>query len=343
MNTCRYLLPALLLVLILPQVPARADEPGREVALVTSVAGAATLRSGEREDPLALGMKLREGDEISVAGGDVALVFLTGEYVALKEGESLTLGSTLESSALRSDAGTRGLGADDGTTVAAAGVDAGQDDDFWQAQLASVSGIRADASLIAVSPRLTLSDPNPLFCWFDTDTAAGMTERSYRIILRDSHYETLAEQQVRGRPGQLCCFRFEQAPRGFDPSARRHYSWTILPSGTTPGKGLLDAVFVYVDEAGLEDARAHAAGLQRMFEVGSIDRSSLHMLLSRFYLDERERLFADAVQHLRALDNLAGGSAYARQELAHMFLRFGNQVSTLAPRILQMDIPIAGE
>ncbi len=343
MNICRYFLSALLLVLVLTQVPAYADEPGREVALVTSVAGAATLRSGEEEVPLALGMKLREGDMLTVTGGDIALVFLSGEYLAMKNGEQLTLGATREASTLVSAAGTRGLGPDDGMTVAAAGVDAGQDDDFWQAQLASVSGIRADAALIAVSPRLTLSDPNPLFCWFDTDTAAGTAERSYRIVLRDSHFETIAEQQVRGRPGRLCCFRFDQAPKGFDPSARRHYSWSILPLDALPGKGILDAVFVYVDKAGLEDARAHAAGLQRMFEVGSIDLSSLHMLLSRYYLDERERLFADAVQHLRALDDLAGGSAFAREELAHMFLRFGNQVSTLAPRILQTDIPIAGE
>ncbi|MDT8323458.1 MAG: hypothetical protein RRA94_05040 [Bacteroidota bacterium] len=343
MNTCRYFLPALLFVLILWQVPAHAGEPGREVALVTSVAGAATLRSGGEEAALTLGMQLREGDVVVVTGGNVALVFLTGEYLALKAGDQLTLGSTLGESTLTEAGGTRGLGPDDGMTVAADGVDAGQDDDFWQAQLASVSGIRADAALIAVSPRLTLSDPNPLFCWFDTDTAAGMTERSYRIVLRDSHYETIAEQEVRGRPGQLCCYRFASSPRGFHPSPRRHYSWTILPLDVVPARGILDAVFVYVDEAGLEDARAHAAGLQRMLEVGSIDRSSLHMLLSRYYLDERERLFADAVQHLRAVDSLAGGSPYARQELARMFLRFGNQVSTLAPRILRRDTPIGGE
>lgn len=343
MNTCRYFLPALLFVLVLSQVPAQADEPGREVALVTSVAGAATLRSGEEETALGLGMQLREGDVLVVTGGDVALVFLTGEYVALKEGDRLTLGASLENSTLASAGGTRGLGPDDGMTVAAEGVDAGQDDDFWQAQLASVSGIRADAALIAVSPRLTVSDPNPLFCWFDTDTAAGTAERRYRIILRDSHYETVAEQEVRGRAGTLSCFRFPAPPKGFDPSARRHYSWTILPHDAAPKKGILDAVFVYVDAAGLEDARAHAAGLQRMFELGSIDRSSLHMLCSRYYLDERERLFADAVQHLRALDHLGGGSAYARQELSRMFLRFGNQVSTLAPRILKPAVPIAGE
>jgi len=222
-------------------------------------------------------------------------------------------------------------------------VDAGQDDTFWQAQLASVSGIRADVAVIAVSPRLTISDANPLFCWFDTDTTAGSVERGYTLVLRDSHYQTIAEQAVRGKTGTLCCFRFPQPPKGFVSGARKHYSWTVLAEGETARQGILDAVFVYVDESGIEDARAHAAGLVRMHELGSIDRTSLHMLLSRYYLDERERLFADAVPHLRALDALPGGSRYAREELARMFLRFGNQVSTLAPRIRQAAVVIAGE
>ncbi len=343
MNTCRYFLLALFLFPLLSPAPVRAQDPPKEVALVTAVSGAGTLRSGEDEAALALGMRVREGDELSVTEGDAALVFLSGEYVSLKGGDRLTLGSTLAASNLASAGATRGLGPDDGMTVAAEGVDAGQDDDFWQAQLASVSGIRADVAVIAVAPRLTISDPNPLFCWFDTDTTAGRVERSYRIILRNAHYETIAEQEVRGTTGTLSCFRFATRPKGFDPSARKHYSWTILPLGTDAGKGILDAVFVYVDENGLEDARAHAAGLQRMFELGSIDRSSMHMLMSRYYLDERERLFADAIPHLRALDALSAGSGYARQQLAHMFLRFGNQVSTLAPRILLQTVRISGE
>jgi hypothetical protein len=323
---------------------ALADEPGKEVALVTSVSGAVTLQSAGKESPLALGVRVCEGDEITVTSGDAALVFLSGEYVALTAGDRLVLGATLAASTISSAASaTRGLGPDDGMTVAADGVDAGQDDTFWQAQLASVSGIRADVAVIAVSPRLTISDASPLFCWFDTDTTAGSVERSYTLVLRDSHYRTIAEQPVRGKTGTLCCFRFPQPPKGFVSEARKHYSWTIVPEGGTTAKGILDAVFVYVDEAGIEDARAHAAGLARMQELGSIDRSSYHMLLSRYYLDERERLFADAIQHLRSLDAMPGGSAYAREELARMFLRFGNQVSTLAPRIRQSSVTIAGE
>ena len=338
-----YYLAAMFLLLACLHPVLRADEPGKEVALVTSVSRAATLRSGEESRALEGGMGLREGDVVEATEGEAALVFLSGEYVALKSGDMLTLGTTMAQSTLAAAESTRGLGPDDGLTVAADGVETGQDDDFWQAQLASVSGIRADAALIAVSPRLTISDANPLFCWFDTDTSNGGAERSYTLLLRDSHYRTIAEQRVSGRSGSLCCYRFPSPPKGFEPDARRHYSWTILPEGQTSAKGILDAVFVYVDEKGLEDARAHAAGLQRMFELGSIDRSSLHMLLSRYYLDERERLFADAIQHLRTLDREVAGSAYARQELSHMFLRFGNQVSTLAPRILLPTTVIAGE
>ena len=344
MNTCRYFLLALFVFLYFPAETVRADDPPREVALVTSVSGAGTLRRGEAEAELELVMLLHDVDDLSVTEGEVALVFLTGEYISLKGGDRLSLAPTPAASTLSSADATRGPSPDDGLTVAADGVDAGQDDEFWQAQLASVSGIRADVAVIAVAPRLTVSDPNPMFCWFDTDTTAGRVERSYRIVLRDSHYETIAEQVVRGSTGTLSCFRFETKPKGFDPSARKHYSWTILPQGAEAAKGILDAVFVYVDENGLQDARAHAAGLQRMFELGSIDRSSMHMLMSRYYLDERERLFADAIPHLRALDALSGGSSgYSRQQLAHMFLRFGNQVSTLAPRILLETVRISGE
>ncbi|MCB2204995.1 hypothetical protein KQI65_09620 [bacterium] len=343
MKKSTYLIIALFLTSLFAQVRLVADEPGKEVALVTSVSGAVTLRTGEAEAALKIGTRLRTGDVVNVKEGSAALVFLTGEYLALSAGESLTVGEDRASCTISSGAATRGLGPDDGMTVAADGVDAGQDDDFWQSQLASVSGIRADAEVIAVSPRLTVSDPNPLFCWFDTDTTAGPVERSYTLILRDAHYETIAERTVRGKTGMLATFRFEQMPKGFEAAARKHYSWTILPEGGQPKKGILDAVFVYVDDGGLADAHAHAAGLQRMLELGSIDETSFHMLLSRYYLDERERLFADAIPHLRILASTDAGSAYARQELAHMFLRFGNQVSTLAPRILTPTVRLGSE
>jgi hypothetical protein len=113
-----------------------------------------------------------------------------------------------------------------------------------------------------------------------------------------------------------------------------------VPAGTRLPAGPQDATFVFVDQAGLNAAAAKRAQLEDLQRTGQVDASSLHMLLSRYYLDDRERLFADAIPHLISLDALPGGNAYAREQMAAMFLRFGNQVSTLAPRILQSTVKL---
>ncbi|GEM_PF-1237694 len=309
-----------------------------DVAMVTSVSGTATCFTGGEELPLELGVRLREGDEIVVKSGRAALVFLAGDYLALSEGERLTLGPSLEESTVEQGGGTRGLSADDGTNVAAGGVDAGRKRYRWQSQLASVSSIRADAAAIAVAPRLTISDPNPVFCWFDTDTASGDAERAYTLVLYDADGARIATQQVRGRVGVLNSHRFAAPPTGLTASPRTHYSWTVIPAGETIPEGRQDASFVYVDEAGLAAAAAHRQRIAQLHESGQVDDASMHMLLSRYFLDERERLFADAIPHLIVLQSQHGGGTYAREQLAEMFLRFGNQVSVLAPRILQSTV-----
>lgn len=318
---------------------AKAQRP--DVAMVTSVSGKAACFTGGEELPLELGARLREGDEVVVSSGRAALVFLAGDYLALGEGERLTLGPSLEESTVEQGGGTRGLNADDGTKVAEGGVDAGRERYVWQAQLATVSGIRADAAVIAVAPRLTISDPNPVFCWFDTDTASGDAERSYTLALYDTEGARIATQQVRGRPGVLNSYRFAAPPAGLSAMPRTHYSWTVVPADETVPEGRQDAAFVYVDEAGLEAAAAHRQRIAQLSEAGQVDDASMHMLLSRYFLDERERLFSDAIPHLIALQSQPGGGTYAREQLAEMFLRFGNQVSVLAPRIMQSTVQLS--
>ena len=324
-----------------PAGGAAAESQQPDVAMITSVSGKAVFFTAGEEMPLELGVRLREGDEVVVTSGRAALVFLAGDYLALGEGERLTLGPSLEESTVEQGGGTRGLGADDGTNVAAGGVDAGRKRYRWQSQLASVSSIRADAAVIAVAPRLTISDPNPVFCWFDTDTASGDAERSYTLALYDAEGARIATEQVRGRSGVLNSHRFAAPPAGLKALPRTHYSWTVIPAGGTVPEGRQDATFVYVDAAGLDAAAAQRQRMQQLGEGGQVDDASMHLLLSRYFLDERERLFADAIPHLIALQSQPGGGAYAREQLAEMFLRFGNQVSVLAPRILQATVQLS--
>jgi hypothetical protein len=314
------------------------DEPAEEVALVTSVTGNASLISGSEEGALELGARLRVGDEIRVDEGSVSVVFLAGDFVSLEAGERLVLGGTLEESTLSEGGSTRGLNPNDGMTLAADGVDSGPNDGVWQSQLASVSGIRADVTVIAVAPRLAVSDPSPVFFWYDADSSAAGAVKQYTLLLRDAEGKTIARQAVTGNGSTLNSFRFATPPVGFKAEARWHYTWTVIPEGVTDPVGALDAGFVYVDGAGLEGSQQHRTRLDSLQKAGSIDKSSYHMLMSRYYLDERERLFSDAIPHLTALAALPTGEQYARSQLARIFLRFGNQVSTLAPRILESTV-----
>lgn len=314
-------------------------EPTREVALVTAVDGSAAVTgssavSGAAEDtPLALGMKLHAGAELTVHEGKVSLVFLSGDFLSLKEGEGLVLGATPRESTLRTGSGTRGLDDADARKVASDGLGTGRRGRVWQAQLASVSGIRGDGMPIAVAPRLAVAGDNPSFYWFDTDTSAGTVERNYVLLLKDEANTVIARQTLRGTAGRLNHFRFERPPQGFEARPRVHYHWSILPEGAADPQGRLDASFVFVDQAGMDAARAQMRHLDDLRAEGAIDVSSYHTLHCAYLLDERERLFSDGLPHVLALAGVAGGEAYAGEQLAQIFLRFGNQVSALAPLV----------
>lgn len=311
-----------------------AQDAEKEVALVTAVSGQARLVNAQGEQPVKLGMRPLLGDELAAAGGNISLVFLTGDFVSIKDGERLKLGATLKESSLATGSGTRGLGEDDATPVAQNGVGRGRRGRVWQAQLASVSGIRGDGMPIAVAPRLAVAGENPRFYWFDTDTSGKAGERSYLLVLKNEENTVIARQQVRGVAGRLNSFRFERPPQGLVATARMHYQWTILPDGAAVPEGQLDAGFVFIDQVGMDDARGQMQRLDELRDKGRIDETSYHMLQCSLLLDERERLFSDGLPHLLALAVTPDGEEYAGEQLARLFLRFGNQVSALAPMFL---------
>lgn len=322
----------LVLLLLCPVLVHAQDAAGREVALLTGMQGKVTLRSGGQESSPVLGHRLAGGDELRVLSGNASLVFLSGELVALKDGEALTLGATYEKSMLSIAGTTRGLSNEDGTSVADDGVAAAPAGDVWQAQLASVSGIRGDAMAVAVAPRLAIADPRPVFCWFDSDSTAAGSERNYTLVLRDADGATVLTQPLRGVVGRFNTWKLETPPSAFRAVAGARYSWAVLPAGSAPGESTFDAGFIYVDEQGLKQAAAQRERIAALRGEGAIDEMTMHTLLATFALDERERLFSDAVPHLLALGVWEQGRPYAAEQLARMLLRFGGQATALAPR-----------
>lgn len=307
------------------------DGSGREVALVTAASGESRLIGAKGETTLRIGTRAAAGDEVIAAGGSISLVFLTGDLITIRDGERLTLGATLKESTLTAAGGTRGLGDEDATPVTRGGMQTGRRGRVWQAQLASVSGIRGDGMPIAVAPRLTIASENPRFYWFDTDTSGGTNARSYVLVLKNEENTVVARQTVRGIPGRLNSFVFDPPPSAFERAPRMHYQWTVLPEGAAVPDGQLDAGFVFVDRAGMDTARAQEQRLDAMRAAGQLDETTFHLLLAEILLDERERLFSDGIPHLLALAEGRHGEEYAGEQLARIFLRFGNQVSALAP------------
>lgn len=332
----RLLLATALLMVTMPlgaQDAAKPDdtEHGRDVALVTAVRGEPRLLGSQGETPLRIGARPTVGDEVIAAGGSVSLVFLTGDLITIRDGERLMLGASLRESTLNAGGTTRGLGQEDATTVSRSGMQTGRRGRVWQAQLASVSGIRGDGMPIAVAPRLAIATEYPRFYWFDTDTSGGAGARTYILVLKNEENAVIARQTVRGRAGRLNSFVFDPLPAGFEPAPRMHYHWTVLPEGAAVPDGQLDAGFVFVDRAGMDAAHARQQRLDAMRTAGQIDEATYHLLLAEIFLDERERLFSDGIPHLLALAETPYGEEYAGEQLARTFLRFGNQVSALAP------------
>ncbi|MCZ7556496.1 MAG: hypothetical protein M5R41_08855 [Bacteroidia bacterium] len=301
-----------------------------EVALVTSVSGSAALLREEGETPLTLGLRLVEGETVRVGKGAVSLVFFSGELVSLADGEELRLGATPEHSTLQADGNTRGLGASDGLSVPSGGL-GGSDNDVWQAQLASVSGIRGDALAVAVSPRLAVSEPLPQFVWFDSDSSARDSERNWTLVLRDENGETILTQPLRGKVGMFNTWQPERMPATFRAVAGKQYSWGVFPAGSSAPPGALEANFVYIDTEGMEHAATQRVRLQTLLHSSTIDQPTFHTLNATVAMDERERLFADAVPHLLALATTEQGRSWSGEQLSRILLRFGGQAAPLAP------------
>lgn len=301
-----------------------------EVALVTSVSGSAALLRDADETPLTLGLRLIEGETVRVGSGAVSLVFFSGELVSLADGEELRLGATPEQSTLRAGGNTRGLGANDGLSVPSGGL-GGSDNDVWQAQLASVSGIRGDALAVAVSPRLAVSEPLPQFSWFDSDSTVRGSERNWTLVLRDENGETVLTQPLRGKVGMFNTWQPERLPAAFRAEAGKQYSWGVFPAGSNVPQGVLEANFVYIDSQGMEHAATQRARLLTLLQSATIDQATFHTLNATFAMDERERLFADAVPHLLALAATEQGRNWGGEQLSRILLRFGGQTAPLAP------------
>jgi hypothetical protein len=331
-RTCSTLFLGFLLTLTLH---AQQQSPA-PVALVTAVEGAATLVHENEESQLTLGMQVREGSNIRVSVGSVALVFFSGELVSLRDGEELALASTLEASSLSTGGATRGLAREDGLAVAGTVSVAADDGDVWQAQLASVSGIRGDAMAIAIAPRLSIADALPTFCWYDTDSSALGADRLWTLHIKDDQGTVLFSQELRGKVGVFNLWRPQRLPPAFRADPRRRYSWGVYAAGAPAPAGELEAVFVYVDAEGMQNAAAQRSHLTSLMVNTSLDEMSYHTLSCTFSLDERERLFSDAIPHLFTLASWEQGRSWAAEQLARMFLRFGTQVAPLAPVVLAL-------
>jgi hypothetical protein len=319
-----YLIMYVIAALFFAAPVALSGTDGEEVVLVTSVSGDVRVLAGEEEEKaLKIGMRLHIGDEVIAYSGKASLVFFSGSYIALAAGERLLLGGTLEESTLKSGGTTRGLVGEDALPVLEQGLTRSKKREVWQAQLASVSGIRGDGLPVAVAPRLTIASENPHFYWFDTDTSGSGDERRYLLLLRAEDGTVLARRELQGRTGRLNSFRFAQLPDGFTASPRMHYEWSVLPAGAAEPAGRLDASFVFVDREGMELARKRSARLRELQAGGAYRRNDTCTLFIANCISTN----ANACSRMRSRTcsyspRTDEGKDYAASRLARTFLRF---------------------
>jgi hypothetical protein len=299
------------------------------VAIVTGVNGSATVAVGEKRQPAAMGMDLAEGAALRVDTGMLALVFAAGEYLELRAGETLTLGKDAASSAIGGAAGTRGVTAQETVDVGIEGVRPSDPRDHIYA-VADVSGIRGDLAVVAVSPRLVVSDPNPVFCWFDCDSAAAGREKDYVVVVTDERGAVVLREEISGRAFEMNSVPLDGMDAELPRVAGRHCSWGVFEKGRVPAALTdLDAAFVFADSSTLLEADARREAVAALRERGKVDDRSARMLLALHFLDDRERLFADALPQLLALAALPEGRAFADVQIAGILRRFGNQTSVV--------------
>ena len=306
----------------------RLDDP--PVAMITSVTGKTVVVTSAKEEAGAVGAELRLGAVVTVQAGSASVVFLQGDFIELKAGERLTLGKDLASSTLIDNGGTRGAGGDDALKVADNGIPPQQGRDYLS-QLAVVSGVRGDKMAVPVSPRLAVSETSPVFLWFDTDSAAAGTKRSYTLIVRDQDDHVVFQSNAEGSVYALNAMVFEKLAAALKPAPEKRYSWAVFEQGKVPSPlPKFDAMFVFVDSLGMQTADVKRAQLNSLFTQKKIDEQSMHTLFALYYTDDRERLFADALPHLAWLAATPNGRAFAAGQMARILPRFGNQVSVVA-------------
>lgn len=327
------LLLLLLLLLCAPALSAQQAEASEPVAMVTSVAGTATRATAtDAESALAVGDELPAGTVLRVTQGSAALVFLSGEYVAVEAGESLTLGATAAASTLATAGATRGLAGDDAVAVADKGMQPQKTKKRWQTKLTAMYGIRGDANTVAVSPRLVTADMQPVFVFFDPDSTRADAERSYRLVVKNNAGTTVHERTISARPMQMVEATLPAPLAG--AAAEADFTWTIAPvDAPTMGS---QARFLIADAQTLAEASARRARIESLRTAGTVDAASARMLHVLGCIDERERLFADAVPHLLALMREPGSRTFAVQQLGLTLDRFGNQTAALVARMAEL-------
>ncbi|MAT38819.1 MAG: hypothetical protein CL946_04365 [Ectothiorhodospiraceae bacterium] len=300
------------------------------VAMVTAVNGSGTVEANGTTEALEIGRELPSGAKIILDGGNASIVFMDGQLFELAAGDRLELGADLSASTITGGGGTRGVA--DGETVAVADGDVARaNNDKWQSQMASIYGVRGDASVAAVSPRLTVANQTPTFFWFDGDSVAAGRSKTYTLLVRDPSGKTVVSQELTGTVYELNKQDMMLSSYAFDRSPGTVYTWGVYAKGTEPAESeSLPASFVFVDTEGQERAREKEVKLQNLVETGSMDETSYHTLMSLYYADERERLFSDAIPHLYTLLDNPSGKKFAATQLAQILNRFGNEVSTAA-------------
>lgn len=326
MKTLRYIL----LGLFLFTAGLYAQDPA---AMVTAVDGDATVETSGVTKALEIGMELAPGAIVNVAGGGASLVFMSGDLMELAAGDILTLGSDMESSTLSGAEGTRGVGQQDGVTVAEEGIGKANTDK-WQSQLAYIYGVRGDASVVPVAPRLAIASPRPVFYWFDGDSTKQGDSRTYTLTLKDGSGKTLLTKDVPGNVYRLNSYSPESLPAGFMVEPGKRYTWSVVEKGEQADGS--EAAFIYIDEAGLQLAAAKEKRMSEMQSAKTINSQSYHTIMAMYYLDERERLFSDAIPHLLALAETPGGRTYAGTQMALLLNRFGNELSAAAAYYARM-------
>jgi hypothetical protein len=279
---------------------------------------------------VAVGMQLRQGDTLVVDNGSLSMVFMSGAFATIVVGESLQLGSDLESCVLESSTGTRGPKLDGAVAVPATGSGGQRRPDEWRRKLAYAGGVRGESGPVALSPRLAMSAPVPEFVWFDPDSSGSDSLRSYTLVLRDGQHRTLLREKVAGRVNGHNRFRPASLPAGFAADSGRRYSWGIFRAGAPVPDGELDAKCIYVDPAGIAGAAAYRREVDSLLTAGIVDSTSALMMRAMRALDDRERLFADAVPLLLDLTDIPAARRWSMEQLIAVYLRFGNRPTAVA-------------